>query len=423
MKTTDDYVAFVALDWADKTHAFARHFVATNTTETGTLDASPEALHAWLEELHAKCGDGRVALALEAGRKGLLHALVEHLWLDLFPVHSAACHRFSAAFRPSGAKDDIPDAETLLTMVMHHRAKLRRWRLDSAQTRELAALVLARRQAVNRRTQLGSQLRTALKGYFPQALELIGDNLECPVALDFLQRWPDLAGAQKARPATLRGFYHQHAVRRPQLIEKRLALIASARPLTSDPAVIGPAVMQVAMFVELLRVLQKHVERLEDRVAAIFAAHPAAAFFRQLPGAGPALAPRLLVAFGDDPERYRAASHLQMFGGVAPVQVKSGHQLWVHWRWNASTFLRQTFVEWAGQTVLYSTWARAYYFRQKHHGKKHQSILRALAFKWIRILWRCWQNHDPYDETRYLAALKQRRSPLITDIEHGLAAA
>jgi len=423
MNTTDDYAAFVALDWADKTHAFARHFAATNTTDNGTLAATPEAVHAWLEELHTKCGAGRVAVALEAGRKGLLHALVEHPWLDVFPVHPAACHRFTSAFRPSGAKDDIPDAQTLLTMVMHHRAKLRQLRLDSAQTRELAALVLARRQAVNRRTQLGSQLRTALKGYFPQALELIGDNLECSAALDFLQRWPDLTSAQKARPATLRGFYHQHAVRRPQVIEERLALIAGVRPLTSDPAVIGPAVLQVTMFVELLRVLQKHVERFEARVAEIFAVHPAAAFFRQLPGAGPTLAPRLLVAFGDDLGRYQEASDLQMFSGVAPVQQKSGTQLWVHWRWNASTFLRQTFVEWAGQTVLYSTWARAYYFRQKQHGKHRQSILRALAFKWIRILWRCWQDHAPYDEARYLESLKRRRSPLAAEIERGLAAA
>jgi len=422
MNTTNDYVAFVALDWADKTHAFARHFVAANTTETGTFAANPEALHAWLEELHTKSSDGRVALALESGRNSLLYALLEHPWLEIFPVHPATCHRFNAAFRPSGAKDDIPDAKILLTVVMQHRDKLRQLRPDSAQTRELAALVLARRHAVDRRTQLGSQLRTILKGYFPQALELIGDNLERPVALDFLQRWPDLASVQKVRPATLRGFYNQHTVRRPKLIEDRIALITSARPLTSDAAVIGPAVMQVTMFVELLRVLEKHVERLEARVAEVFAAHPAAAFFRQLPGAGPALAPRMLVAFGDDLNRYRQASHFQMASGVAPVQEKSGNQCWVHWRWNASSFLRQTLVEWAGQTVLYSTWARTYYFRQKRYGKKHQTILRALAFKWIRIIWRCWQNHEPYDESRYLDALRRRRSPLTADIEHGLAA-
>jgi transposase len=380
-------------------------------------------LHAWLEELHKKSGDGRVAIALEAGRNSLLAALVEHPWLEIFPLHSATCTRFNYAFRPSGAKDDIPDAQTMLTVVMQHRDRLRQFRLESAQTRELAALVLARRQAVNRRTQLGNRLRTTLKGYFPQALELIGDNLERPLALDFLQRWPDLASVQKVRPATLRGFYHQHTVRRPQLIEERLTLVAHARPLTSDPAVIGPAVMQVTMLVDLLRVLQKHIERFEARIAEVFAAHPAAAFFRQLPGAGATLAPRLLVALGDPNGRYKSAAHMQMYGGIAPVTEKSGNQLWIHWRWTAPKFLRQTFVEWAGQTVLYSPWARAYYLQQKQRGKKHPAIMRALAFKWIRILWRCWQNHEPYDETRYLEALKRRRSPLAAAIGHGLAAA
>jgi len=279
--------------------------------------------------------------------------------------------------------------------------------VDSAPTRELAGLALARRQAVDRRTQLSSQLRTVLKSYFPQALELIGDELERPLALDFLQRWPDLGSAQKARPATLRSFYHQHTVRRPQLIERRIALIGQARLLVNDPVFIAPAVMQVQMFVETLRVLQKHIERIEARIEEVFATHPAAAFFRQLPGAGPAFGPRLLVAFGDDHSRYPKAANLQMFAGVAPVQQKSGQQLWIHWRWLAPVFLRQTFVEWAGQTVVYSTWARAYYFRQKRLGKSHHVILRALAFKWIRVLWRCWQNNEPYDEACYLDALKR----------------
>ena len=336
--------------------------------------------------------------------------------LDIFPIHPATCERYRAAFRPSGAKDDIPDAQTLLALVTQHRERLQRWRMDSAQTRELAGLVLARRHAVDRRTQLGSQLRTVLKGYFPQALELIGDELERPLALDFLQRWPDLASVQKARPATLRSFYCQHTVRRPELIEQRITLVRQARALVQDPAVIAPAVMQVQMFVEALRVIQKHVERFDAHIEEAFAAHPAAAFFRQLPGAGPALAPRLLVAFGDDRARYPVAANLQMYAGVAPVQKKSGQQLWIHWRWLAPVFLRQTFVEWSGQTVLWSPWAHAYYFYQKRHGKSRNAILRALAFKWIRILWRCWQNNEPYDEKRYIESLKRRRSPLVAEL-------
>lgn len=415
MKTTD-YIAFVGLDWGDKTHAFALQLTTADKIETGTLPAAAEALHQWLEQLHGRCDGLRVALAVEAGHRSLLHAMAEHAWLDIFPIHPAMCDRYRAAFRPSGAKDDIPDARTLLTLVTQHREKLQRLRMDSAQTRELAGLALGRRHAVDRRTQLGSQLRTVLKSYFPQALELIGDELERPLALDFLQRWPDLAAVQKARPATVRAFYQLHGVRRPQLTEQRITLIQQARALVQDPAVIAPAVMQMQMFVEALRVFQKHIERIDARIEEAFAAHPAAAFFRQLPGAGPALAPRLLVAFGDDRARYPAAANLQMYAGVAPVQKKSGQQLWVHWRWLAPVFLRKTFVEWSGQTVLFSTWAHAYYFHQKRHGKSRNAILRALAFKWIRILWRCWQNNEPYDEQRYIESLKRRGSPLVAEL-------
>ncbi len=412
---TTDYVAFVGLDWGDTTHAFAVQATAAATNESGTVAATAEAFHQWLAQMQAS-HPGRVALAVEAGRPALLAAMAEYPWLDVFVVHPATCDRYRDAFRPSGAKDDIPDAKTLLTLVVQHRTELHRWRQDGPQTRELAALVIARRHAVDRRTQWCAQWRTALKGYFPQALVLLGDELERPLALDFLQRWPDLTALQKARPATLRGFYSQHSVRRPELVEGRLALIKAARPLIRDSAVIGPAILQVQMLVETLRVVQKHIERFDTRIEAVFAAHPAAAFFRQIPGAGPAFAPRLLVAFGDERTRYPAAASLQMYAGVAPVREKSGQQLWIHWRWLAPTFLRQSFVEWAGLTVLYSPWAHAYCFRQKRLGKKRQAILRALAFKWIRILWRCWQNHEPYDEQRYLASLRRRGSPLAADL-------
>jgi hypothetical protein len=84
----------------------------------------------------------------------------------------------------------------------------------------------------------------------------------------------------------------------------------------------------------------------------------------------------------------------------------------VHWRWHAPRFLRQTLVEWAGQTVVYSAWAKAYYEQQKARGHHHSAILRSLAFKWLRILWRCWQANEHYHEERYLAQLEKRRSPI-----------
>jgi transposase len=123
------------------------------------------------------------------------------------------------------------------------------------------------------------------------------------------------------------------------------------------------------------------------------------------------LAPRLCAAFGTDRAAYPDPASVQTYAGLAPVREKSGGQLWTHWRWNAPAFLRQTLVEWAGQTVRYCEWARVDYQRMIKKGKKHAVILRALAFKWIRIVWKCWQERTAYAEARYLKQLIHRKSP------------
>ena len=105
-----------------------------------------------------------------------------------------------------------------------------------------------------------------------------------------------------------------------------------------------------------------------------------------------------------------------MFAGIAPVVKASGKSSWTHWRYACPKFLRQTFVEWAGMTVRYSFWARAYYEQQLAMGKKHNTIIRSLAFKWIRIMFKCWKERKPYDESKYLQALKDRGSPLIENL-------
>jgi transposase len=407
---TTDYAALVALDWGDKTHTFAWQKTGAGRIEQGTIEATPEALHAWLEKLRETCEGRPVALAVEAGRNALLHALLEHAWLTVYPVHPATSARFRRAFTPSGAKDDGPDALVILTLLRQHRSQLTALVQDTPATRELAALVAARRGAVDARTRLVNQLTGLLKRYFPQALTLAGDDLAAPLALAFLRRFPELADVRKAGAARLRVFYTKHKVRSEERIVERLGLLERARPLSEDRAVIGPARLELARLLDLIEVEARHIRDMEERIAEVFAAHPKAEVFASLPGAGAALAPRLLTALGDVAERYPDAQALQKYAGVAPVREKSQNRLWVHWRWAAPKFVRQSFVEWAGQTVPRCDWAGEFYRRQKASGKGHHAILRALAFKWLRILWRCWKDNMPYNETRYLAALAKQAS-------------
>lgn len=86
-------------------------------------------------------------------------------------------------------------------------------------------------------------------------------------------------------------------------------------------------------------------------------------------------------------------------------------------RWACPKFVRQTFQEWAQHSIARSEWARAYYHRQRARGKQHHAIIRSLAFKWIRILYRCWQNRTPYQEALYSAALPRRAPDKTAPVE------
>jgi len=404
--------AWIGLDWGHDSHAFALADRSGQTQE-GTLTHSAEALHGWLRQLAERFAGRPVAVAIEASRGPVVAALLAYPWLTVYSINPVTSASYRKAFAPSGAKDDQPDARVLLELVRDHAAKLRPLGLQDEDTQKLSGLVQARRDLVDRRTQVLNQLTSLLKTYYPQAFELVG-SLNSELAADFLSRWPDLVTLKAAKPATVKRFYHTHNLRRPELLTQRLEFIGKAVALTTNEATVHVAVLQLRFLLDQWRVFHRHIPLLDERIKEAFQQHPEVDLFRHLPGAGPALAPRLCVAFGTDRTLYPDPASLQKLAGLAPVREKSGHQLWTHWRWQAPRFLRQTFVEWSGQTVVYCSWAKTYYDKMIAKGKTHQVILRALAFKWIRILWKCWQTRTPYDETRYLQQLIKRKSQYAT---------
>jgi len=119
------------------------------------------------------------------------------------------------------------------------------------------------------------------------------------------------------------------------------------------------------VLVEQLRLALQAIEQFDRHIAELAPTLTDYGLFAALPGAGPHLAPRLLVAFREDRERFQRAEELQQYSGIAPVTERSGKKSWVHWRWQCPTFLRQTFIEWAGQTINKSFWAGAYYSQHR----------------------------------------------------------
>lgn len=409
------YAAFLAIDWADQKHAWSLQSSNSTKRECGEVEHTPEAIDLWIAALCQRFDNRPLAVAVEQSRGALVFMLSKYEQLHIFPVPPAMTANLRKAFYSSGAKDDPKDADLLLEVIQKHRDKLRRLSPDNEATRLVQNLVLERRKLVDEKTAQNNRLEAHLKIYFPQIPQWFED-IDSPLVCALLQRWPTLEALQKARPATVRSFFRRHHCRKQELIEGRMKAIEQATPALKDGAVIAAKVQAVKVSVQIIQVLLQGITALDRQIQEAAESHPDFFIFDSLPGAGLVMAPRLLAAFGSQRQRYQSAEELQAYTGIAPVKESSGKSTWVHFRFACPKFLRQTFHEWAGHTIAHSAWARAYYQQQCRRGKKHHAAVRALAFKWIRILFRCWKDRVAYDESIYLAALAKHNSPFAAGI-------
>jgi transposase len=402
------FAALIGLDWADQKHDVALRAQGAERIESSTFPHDPQAIADWVSALRQRFGAGLIGLCLEQARGALIYALMTYDNLVLYPINPKTLAKLRAALYPSGKKDDPVDSDLLLALLEKFGDQLTPWRPDDASTRQLMLLVEARRGFVDQRTALINQLQSVLKSYFPQALELLGEQLSSALATDFLKRWPTLAAVQQAKPSVVRAFYYGHNSRSQERIDERLSLIEHAVALTTDPAVLKAQSLAAQSLALALAALRPILARYDQEIAQLFERHPDAAIFASLDGAGDALAPRLLAAFGTDRSRFAHPEAMPCYSGTAPVTEKSGRQKWVHRRWARPVFVHQSFVEFADHSVRFSRWAKCCYQHLIAKGHGHWAALRVLAIKWQRIMWRCWQDRRPYDEATYLKSLQKR---------------
>ena len=411
--TAHPYDLVIGLDRSDRKADLCLIDTRTGQRRPAVIDTAPEALWEWLRELRQHHPGARVGLCLEQPAVHLIPFLETYDWITLHPINPITLQKYREAFVTSRAKDDTKDAEYLADLLLTHHAQLPVWSPEDSATRAVQQLVVHRRAVVDERTGLSNRLIALLKQYYPQALTLCGEDLWRPLATAFLLKWPSLQSVQKAKPATLKTFYHLHGSRSTRLQTERLALVAKAVPVTDETAVIASFVLRVQLVCRQLQLVQRTVTEFDQQIAAAYAAHPDRAIFASLPGAGPVFQPRLLASLGSQPERFDSAASLQCYTGVAPVTKRSGGSCYIHRRYCCPKFHRQSFHQYAKESILWSRWAAAFYLQQRTKGCAHHTAVRALAFKWQRIIWRCWQDRKPYDERLYEAALRRHGSPVV----------
>ena len=232
------YAAFAGIDRSD------RKIDVTVLDARGTnmghrqVSSKPNALSDWILSLREQFPEGRLALCIEQPCANLAAFFTQFDFIDLFLINPATFKHWREAFNLSQAKDDKTDSGGIAELVYERHEKLTVWKPDDASIRKLRALLEARRSLVDLRTKVNNQLVALLKNYFPQALEITGRDLHGKVACDLLNKWPTLQQIKKARPETLRKFYYQRGSRRPEVVDKRIELIAEAIALTDDEAIL-----------------------------------------------------------------------------------------------------------------------------------------------------------------------------------------
>lgn len=399
----------VGIDWADKQHAF--HAIDPNgKVHRGNLEQTQSAIAQWIENCVKRFPEARICICIETSRGALINALMEFPNVVIVPVNPAALASYRKSFKHGGGKNDPVDAKLIAQYLQNYRAELRPLVNNSAATRQLETLTTHRRSLVDQRVSLGNRLMGLLKCYFPAVLEMKPAQMYADFVVNLLLKYPTLAQAQSAGSAKLRKLFFATGTK--EKLEFRIDILTSAKPMTTDQVVLNTHARLCQCIAMQLRALNKAIKGYDDEIGKQVRQHADYNIVKDLPGAGDKTHARIIASLGDDRGRYRTVDDFQAASGIAPLTIQSGNSCKVAARWAATLYIKQTFHEYAGLSIRQCAWAKAYYEEQLARGKSNQTAKRALAYKWIRIIYRCWQNHQPYNEAHYISRLNATHSPL-----------
>jgi transposase len=205
-------------------------------------------------------------------------------------------------------------------------------------------------------------------------------------------------------------FLHAHKLWRSQSAPQRLALWARGQQLNASPGVVNAKSLLALSLAQVLESLQRQIQEYRRRITQAFTQHPDHDIFSSLPGAKQKLGPRLLSLMGQVREVFPDADSLMCQAGVSPVSYQSGKIRKARVRYLCDHFLRHAVHLWVDESRKTCAWAQAYYCAKRDQGHEHASALRCLGKRWLKVLWRMWQDHTPYQEAKYLQALQQHGS-------------
>lgn len=388
---------FAALDWA------CDHHDVVVVDRTGMLATSFRFAHSaagWAEFTEKMKPYAGAPLALETSSGPAVDQLLQRGWC-LYPVNPKAAERYRERKVPSGTKTDLHDAWSLADSLRTDGHGWRRLIPEDDATALLQGLCRDEMALIEQRTALVNQLLACLREYYPVALDLFEDWTK-PGAWALIIQFPTPQQLQAAGKRRWEKFLHANRLWRADTSPGRLLLFAEANSLPASPAVVGAKSLLATTLIKVLQALQGQLDEYRERIKETFSSHPDHGIFGSLPGAGEKLAPRLLSEIGCQREAFPDPETLCSQAGVNPVSFQSGRINKARIRWACVRTLRHTLHLWADCSRKQCAWAQAYYRGKREAGMSHAAALRCLGKRWLKILWRLWQDRTVYDESLHL---------------------
>lgn len=393
---------FAGLDWGSVEHAACVLDDQGQVVQRLAIPHTAAGLHTLLNAL-ARCAPApEVPIAIERPN-GLIVDTLAEAGHPVVPVHPNALRACRPRYRAAMGKSDPGDAYILADVLRTDGHRFRALRPASDEMRALRALVRTRGDLVAERVALANQLRALLDSFWPGAAALFFD-IDSPIALAFLERYPTPVSARCLGLKRLAAFLARHAYsgrRSPESLLARLHAAPTSLAGDAEQEAKGELVRAlVAVLLTLVAQLKHTSAAVEHAVAQL----PTGQVLMSFPRAGKINAAQILVELGDDPQRFATDDQLAAEAGVAPVTYSSGKHCGVGFRYACNKRLRQALTCFADNSRHLSPWAQQVYARARGRGCDHPHATRILARAWVRILWRCWHQTAPYDPAHHGAA-------------------
>jgi hypothetical protein len=396
---------FIGDDWAEGHHDVVAQDEAGKTLARRRLPEGADGI-ARFHELVASClgedaepDPARVVVVIETGRGPWVKTLAAAGY-RVYPANPKQAARHKEAVANSGKKDDFFDAACLADMGRTRRHQLRELAADSDIAEAVKIAARAHQKLVWERTRHVLRMRSALREYFPAALEAYADlGLTGPDALELLRKAPDPASAARLTVTQITAAL-KRAGRRGGLDERARDIQAALRaPHLSQPAVIAEAyAASVQAGAAVIAALNEQCKVMEAKVSELFRRHPDAGVYLSQPGIGDITGARILGEFGDAPGRYASAKARKNYAGTSPLTIQSGKKKTVHARYIRNRHLIDALRAQALSALSASPGARAYYDELRAHDTGHDDALRRVAGRLAGILHGCVKTSREYDE-------------------------